>query len=105
MAEEANRTLELSFGEHLPMLNYVCGGRKLWEAVGYLSTWAASSDRYRHCRIIGGVYGDTPELIATYWKEPHSADNVNDNPITYQLGAVWRPDGGPDGTGDFSFHS
>jgi hypothetical protein len=105
MTDHANRTLELSFGEHLSMLNHVCGGKKLWEAVGYLSVWAASNDRYGHCRIIGGVYGDVPELVATYWKEPHSAANVGNNPITYQIGAVWRDNGGPDDAGYFSFHS
>ena len=101
----ANRTIELSFGEHLPMLNLTCGGKKVWEAVGYLSVWAASSDNYRHCRINGGVYGDVPELIATYWREEHAAHNVNDNPITFQMGAIWHHDGGPDGEGYFSFHS
>lgn len=102
-----DRTLELSFGEHHPELLDTCGA-ELFNALGYLSTWALSSPRYRHCRIIGGVYGGNPELTATYWEHQHTANNAP-NPITYQLGAVWHePFSKEDGTyvpGRFSFHS
>ena len=68
----------------------ITGNAELFKAIGYLSQWNLNLARVR---IIGGVYDGTPELIATYWRH-----NEHDQPIAYQLGAVWHGD-------HFGFHS
>jgi hypothetical protein len=66
----------------------VTGVSEFNNAVGYLSSWNMA---FPHLTIHGGVYDGTPEIIATYRKEP-------DGPVGYQIGAVWHDD-------HFGFHS
>jgi hypothetical protein len=58
-------------------------------AVGYLSLWAADSERYAVCRLFCQSNGD---IMANYFREG------DDSRVTYSLLGQWS------GT-DYSFHS
>ena len=89
---QMNRTVELSFDEDVYVrMTDIAGLDKLTAAIGYLSQWNMT---YHKVRIIGGVYDEKVELIATYWKYDHN----DPQPIAYQIGAVWHDD-------HFGFHS
>lgn len=72
-------------------ISEIAGNAELFKAIGYLSQWNMNLARVR---IIGDVYSGSPEIIATYWRY----DTDEDQPIAYQIGAVWHGD-------HFGFHS
>lgn len=59
---------------------------KLWEAIGYLSSWSA--DNYPKVRIYRD--GNGPDIAAVYLKA--------DGELGYVIGAVWHDD-------HYGFHS
>jgi hypothetical protein len=61
---------------------------KVYEAIGYLSTWCATSDAYPRMTIWCDSTQD--EMTATYWKA--------DDSVGYVIGAVWNGSA-------FGFHS
>lgn len=64
--------------------------RKTWQyAVGYLSCWAAGSERYKEVTIYGSHEGD---IFATYRNEKGE--------VTYALAAILTR-----GSKSYSFHS
>lgn len=63
-------------------------GRKVYEAIGYLSTWSPVG--YPICEIT--ISGDEYEMVAVYF------DQERDHTRRYVIGAVWHGD-------HFGFHS
>lgn len=61
---------------------------KVFEAIGYLSTWCVASDAYPKMTIWCDSRDD--EMTATYWKA--------DGTVGYVIGAVWNGSA-------FGFHS
>jgi len=87
-----DRTIELCIdADTMVAIAEITGNAELFKAIGYLSQWNLPLAKVR---ILGGVYGGNPEIIATYWR--HAGNDPQ--PIAYQIGAVWHGD-------HFGFHS
>ena len=94
-----DRIIELAIdADTMIAIAEISGNAELFKAIGYLSQWNMNMVRVR---IIGGVYGGVPELVATYWRH----NTTEDQPIAYQIGAVWHFDGDDVDSGHFGFHS
>lgn len=88
-----NRTITLALDpDAKEQIADVAGYAKLNEAIGYLSAWNMS---YPHATVECYIFAGSPELIATYRKEP-------EGDVGYQIVAVWHDT--PEG-GHFGFHS
>lgn len=66
-------------------------GAEYFEAIGYLASWAISSEKYAHCTI--WLNDSEMEMTAIYRATPDGETN-------YVIGAVWRRN-----ERRFSFHS
>jgi hypothetical protein len=87
-----NRTIELAIdADTLTAIAEITGNKELFNAIGYLGQWNLPLLKVR---ILGGVYGGSPELTATYWRH----NGTDSQPIAYQIGAIWHGD-------YFGFHS
>ncbi len=87
-----DRTIELSIDpDTMVAIAEITGNAELFKAIGYLSQWSLPLAKVR---ILGGVYGGNPEIIATYWRH----NTTEPQTIAYQIGAVWHGD-------HFGFHS
>lgn len=82
------RTIELQIaaGDMAEIAETTLSWWKVWEAIGYLSSWAA--DSYPIVRIYRD--GNGPDIAAVYLK--------GDGELGYVIGAVWHDD-------HYGFHS
>lgn len=83
-----NRKVELQITEDqlADIADTIISWPKVWEAIGYLSTWSA--DNYPTVRIYRD--GNGPDMAAVYLK--------GDGELGYVIGAVWHDD-------HYGFHS